>query len=195
MTRTPYLRPEEMSPEQRRIYDEIVKSRGAWLNGPFAPMLHQPKLAEPAQRLGEFVRYNTSLAPALSELAIIVVARRFDCHFEWCQHAKIALKAGVRPELVEAIRNNQTPSDLSGDEALIYCFATSLLQANRVPEDLYGAVRDRLGVQGVGELVGLIGYYTLIAFTLNAHEVPLPAGVEPPLPMPSAGNAEDASRG
>jgi 4-carboxymuconolactone decarboxylase len=171
-----------MSPEQRRIYDDIVRSRGTWLNGPFAPMLHQPRLAEPAHLLGDFVRYNTSLPPEMSELAIILVARHFDCHFEWSQHARIALAAGVRAELVEAIRNDVTPAELRADEARIYDFTTDLLRKNRISEEHYQAVHERFGLTGAVELVGLIGYYTLIAFTLNAHEVPLPAGVPPPLP-------------
>src|SRR5689334_3456570 len=95
MTRTPFLTPEQMSAEQRRIYDDIVASRGTWLNGPYAPMLHQPRLAESAQKLGEFLRYHTSLPPRLSELAILVVARHWDSDFEWHQHARIALQKEV----------------------------------------------------------------------------------------------------
>ena len=184
MTRTPYLTPEQMNPEQRRIYDDIVASRGTWLNGPYAPMLHQPRMAEPAQKLGEFLRYNTSLSPHLSELAILVVARHWDCDFEWYQHAAIALRSGVSPEIVNAIRDNQRPGALREDESAVYEFSRSLLKQHRVPDEIYDSAKRLFGVVGVVELTGLIGYYTLIAFTLNAHEVPLPAGVTPPLSQP-----------
>jgi 4-carboxymuconolactone decarboxylase len=182
MTRTPFLKPEEMTAEQRRIYDDIVASRGTWLNGPFAPMLHQPKLAEPAQQLGNFLRYHTSLPPRLTELAILVVARHWDCDFEWYQHAAIALKQGVEPAIVDAIRRDALPDKMSEHQSWVHAFTHQLLKTHRVADDLYAHCRDAFGVTGVVELTALIGYYTFIAFTLNAHEVPMPAGVGPQLP-------------
>jgi 4-carboxymuconolactone decarboxylase len=181
MTRTPFLKPGEMNPEQRRIYDEIVASRGTWLNGPYAPMLQQPRIAEPAQKLGEFLRYKTSLAPRLSELAIVVVARHWDCDFEWYQHAAIALRSEVPAEVVESIRLRRQPVGMADDMAVVYDFTRQLLERHKVEDRVYDRAKATLGVVGVVELTALIGYYTLIAFTLNAHEVPLPAGVEPPL--------------
>ncbi len=181
MTRTPYLTPEQMDPQQRRIYEDIVASRGRWLNGPYAPMLLQPRIAEPAQKLGEFLRYNTSLAPRLSELAIVIVARHWDCDFEWDQHAAIALRSDVSADLVEAIRLRQQPSRLREDEAVVYEFTRQLLERHKVEAAMYERGKATLGLVGVVELTALIGYYTLIALTLNAHEVPLPAGVRPPL--------------
>jgi 4-carboxymuconolactone decarboxylase len=192
MTRTPFLRPEEMNVEQRRIYDDIVKSRGTWLNGPYAPMLHQPLIAEPAQKLGEFVRYKTSLPPRLSELAILLVARHYDCEFEWFQHQRIAVASGVSPALVEAVRTNTLEPRLDEDESRIYKFSKSLLETNRVPEHVYIDARDRFGVVGVVELTALLGYYALIAFTLNAHEVPLPHGSSAQLPARQRGHVTDA---
>lgn len=181
MTRTPYLSPEQMSPEQRRIYDDIVASRGKWLNGPYAPMLHQPRMAEPAQRLGDFLRYHTSLAPRLSELAIVIVARHWDSDFEWYQHAAIALRSGVSGAVIEAIRLRQVPPGLPVDAQAVYDFTRSLLERHRVDDALYEQTKALLEMVGVVELTGLIGYYTFIALTLNAHEVPLPDGVQPPL--------------
>lgn len=180
MTRTPYLTPEEMSPEQRRIYDDIVASRGKWLNGPYAPMLHQPRMAEPAQKLGEFLRYHTCLGPRLSELAIVVVARYWDCDFEWHQHAAIALRSDVPAAVIEAIRIREVPT-LREDESVVYSFTKTLLERHCVEDALYDRAKTLLGILGVVELTGLIGYYTLIALTLNAHEVPLPAGAQPQL--------------
>lgn len=182
MTRTPFLKPEQMTPEQRRIYDDIVASRGQWLNGPFAPMLLQPRLAEPAQQLGAFLRYHTSLPPRLSELAILVVARHWDCDFEWYQHAAIALKSDVAVDIVEAIAQFNEPVLSDARQRLVYDFSRALLEQHRVPDALYADATEALGSVGVVELTGLLGYYTLIALTLNAHEVPLPAGVKPPLP-------------
>jgi 4-carboxymuconolactone decarboxylase len=170
-----------MNPEQRRVYDAVVASRGTWLNGPFAPMLQQPRMAEPAQRLGEFLRYQTSLPPRLTELAILVVARHWDCDFEWIQHAPIALRSEVAASIVEAIRRAERPPQLREDEATVHDFALALLKDHRVPDEIYRRAQESFGTVGVVELTGLIGYYSFIAFTLLAHEVPLPAGAKPPL--------------
>jgi 4-carboxymuconolactone decarboxylase len=175
-----------MTVEQRRIYDEIVASRGTWLNGPFAPMLHQPKLADPAQRLGNFLRYHTSLAPVLTEIAILVVARHWDCDFEWYQHAAIALKQGVDASIVEAIRHDQVPANMDDRQKLVHAFTAQLLEQHRVSDEVYDGAKAAFGVTGAVELTALIGYYSLIAFTLNAHEVPLPATAGPQLPPRSA---------
>lgn len=182
MTRTTFMTPETMNGDQRAIYDAIVASRGTWLNGPFAPMLLQPALAEPTQRLGEFVRYNTSLAPRLTELAILVVARHHDCEFEWYQHKRIALTVGVSTDAAEAIRQDAAPAGLDDEQQAVWRFTHDLLARNRVSDDAYDQVKALFGEVGAVELVGLIGYYSLIAMTLNAHEVPLPAGVTPELP-------------
>lgn len=182
MTRTTYLKPDEMSAEQRRIYDDIRASRGTWLNGPFAPMLHQPKLAEPTHLLGEFVRYNTSLEPRLTELAILLVARYQDCEFEWYQHKRVALKTGIGVDIVDSVRRNEMPTGLNDRQDAVWHFTSELLQDRRVSDASYDRAKAMFSEVGVVELVGLIGYYTLIALTLNAHEVPLPAGVVPELP-------------
>lgn len=182
MTRTPYLTPEQMNPEQRRVYDDIVRTRGTWLNGPYAPLLHSPELADKAQQLGELVRYRTSLEPRLSELAIIVTARHWDCQFEWYQHAKIARTQGISSEACEAIANGQQPALADEKEVSVYNFSSQLLATHFVDEPTYARTRELLGVAGVVELTSVIGYYTFIALTLNAHEVPMPAGVTPSLP-------------
>src|ERR1700719_1149206 len=127
MSRTPYLTPDEMNAEQRRIYEDIVATRGPWSNGPYAPMLHQPRIAEPAQKLGEFLRYGTSLTPQLSELAIIVVARHWDCDFEWSAHAAIALRSEVPAEMVEAIRLRRLLTGVPAELDLVYEFTKQIL--------------------------------------------------------------------
>jgi 4-carboxymuconolactone decarboxylase len=190
MTRTPFLTPEQMNPEQRRVYDDIVRTRGTWLNGPYAPLLHSPELADKAQRLGELVRYRTTLAPRLSELAIILTARHWDCQFEWYQHEKIARKNGVSAEVCGAIAHGVRPAFADENDVTVYDFASQLLASHFVDEETYARARELLGVPGVVELTSIIGYYTFIALTLNAHEVPLPTGVVAPLPdrIESAGN-------
>jgi 4-carboxymuconolactone decarboxylase len=189
MTRTPYLKPDEMTPEQRRVYDEIVRSRGTWLNGPYAPLLQSPELADKAQAFGELVRYRTVLPPKLNELAILCTARHWDSPFEWYQHERIARREGLAEPICQAIANFQAPSFDDDGERLIHAFSTELLESHRVSDDTYAAATECFGTRAVVELVAVIGYYSFIAMTLNAHEVPLPPDVAPPLPARVAATA------
>lgn len=182
MTRTPFLTPDQMDSEQRRVFDEIVRSRGTWLNGPYAPLLHSPELADKAQDFGELVRYRTSLEPRLSELAIVVTARHWDCQFEWIQHERIARQQGIAQATCDAIAHGMRPPLADEQEEIVYAFASQLLRDHRVEESTYQRARELFAVKGVVELVAVIGYYSFIAMTLNAHEVPLPPGAVAPLP-------------
>ena len=181
-TRTPFLTPQQMDPEQRRVYEDIVRTRGTWLNGPYAPLLHSPELADKAQAFGELVRYRTSLEPRLSELAIIVTARHWDCQFEWLQHEKIARRAGIGAATCDAIARGLPPPLADESEVVVHALTSQLLTVHRVDDATYARAKALFGVKGVVELVAVIGYYSFIAMTLNAHEVPLPEGTELPLP-------------
>jgi len=181
MSRVPVISPEQMNEAQRKIYQDIVRTRGgAWFHGPYDPMLHQPRMAEPAQMLGEFVRYHTSLEPRLVELAILIVARHWDCAFEWYQHAPIAASKGLSAAIIDSVRRNAHPTGMDADEAIVFSFTRALLEEHRISNEDYERAQQRFGVVGVVELTGLIGYYTFIAFALNAHEIPLPEGVPAP---------------
>jgi len=181
MSRVPVLAPEQMNEAQRKVYEDILRTRGGkWFHGPYDPMLHQPRMAQPAQQLGEFVRYHTSLNPRLVELAILVVARHWDCEVEWHQHAGIAARSGLSAALIEALRHGAYPHAMDAEEAIVFEFTHSLLKEHRIADAQYEKARQSLGVVGVVELTGLIGYYTFIAFALNAHEVSLPEGVPSP---------------
>jgi 4-carboxymuconolactone decarboxylase len=170
-----------MNEAQRKIYRDLLRTRGGtWFHGPYDPMLHQPRMAEPAQLLGEFVRYHTSLDARLVELAILVVARHWECAFEWYQHAPIAASKGLSAAVIETLRQGAQPAGMDEDETIVFAFTRLLLERHRIPDEDYERARQRFGVVGVVELTGLIGYYTFIAFALNAHEIPLPAGVPAP---------------
>jgi 4-carboxymuconolactone decarboxylase len=179
MSRLPPLKPDELSPEQRRIYDAIASGPRGGVRGPFLALLHVPELADRIQRLGEYLRFNTGFAPRLSELAILLTARRYNCRYEWQAHEPHAQKGGLAQDVIDAIRQRRRPATLQQDEAAVYDYATELLHAGEVSEAAYRRVVDAFGTRGAVELTGLIGYYTMIAMTLLAHEVPLPPGKNP----------------
>src|ERR1035438_1981842 len=97
---------EELTPEQRRVYDDVVRTRGK-LHGPLRAAILNPELADKWQMLGELLRYRTSLPPRLGELAILVTARHFDSQFEWYAHEAPALAGGLAPAVIDAIRDGR----------------------------------------------------------------------------------------
>jgi 4-carboxymuconolactone decarboxylase len=174
--------PAEMTPAQRKVYDTVVNGPRGKLVGPLRAALHNAELADKWQQFGELLRYRTSLPPRLSELAILVTARQFDCQLEWQQHAPAALKSGVAPETVAAIGEARRPKFENEDEAAVYAYSVELHETRFVTEAVYQRALVILGNAGIVELTALLGYYAMVAMTLNAHEIPLPDGTEPMLP-------------
>jgi 4-carboxymuconolactone decarboxylase len=136
--------------------------------------LRNPELARRAQRLGELLRYDTALPARLSELAILVVARHWGSHYEWHVHKQEALKAGVSADVVRSIASGGTPALETDAERAVHRIAASLMEARGVPEPLYREGVAALTERGVVDLVGIVGYYTLVAMTLNTFEIGLP---------------------
>lgn len=160
-----------LNARQKEVYDAIASGPRGGVRGPLAIWLHRPEFADRAQSLGEYCRYNSSLEPRLSELAVVTTARAWDSEFEWQAHKKIALTVGVSPEVIEAIRCHETPAFDKLDEAVVYEFAKTLHSDRRIPQHLYDRAIDILGTQAVVDLTGLLGYYTMISMTLNVFEI------------------------
>jgi 4-carboxymuconolactone decarboxylase len=165
--RLPPFDPAQASAEQQAVLAEILSGPRGNLNGPFLGWIHSPELAQHAQRLGAFCRYHTGLPLQLSELAILVTAAHWRSQAEWYIHYPIALGAGLSKDIAEAIRAGRAPEFTDPDQALIYRFATELDQHKRVSDATYNAAVARFGLQVTINLVGLLGYYTLVAMTLT----------------------------
>jgi 4-carboxymuconolactone decarboxylase len=182
MPRIPLFPLPDMTPEQQAVVDAIVKGPRGKLVGPLRAALHRPELADKWQQLGELLRYRTSLPPRLSELAILVTARHWDSQFEWYAHEPVAVAAGLARPVIDAIRRGAAPVFGNADEAVVYQFALQLLERHAAGDDCYHDAWQVLQTVGIVELTALIGYYSMVALTLNAHEIPLPSGTPPPLP-------------
>ena len=172
---------EKLTPEQKKVADAIVSGPRGALRGPFEPWLRSPTLADRAQKLGEYCRFNNSLPNDLSELAICLVGRHFKAQYEFYAHARLARQAGLSAEIVEAIRTRATPPFTREPERVVYDFVTEYLATNRVAQANYQRAVDAFGEQGVVDLVGVCGYYMLVSMTLNVFEMPLPPGEPEPL--------------
>jgi len=166
--------PETLTPEQRRVYDRIVAGPRKRVIGPLLAALHNPELADRWQQLGELLRYQTGLSPQVSELAILVTARRWNTPLEWQVHSEAARKAGIPEAAIEALRRGSAPEFDDAELAAVYEFARQLQEHGQVSASTYQDVLERLGIAGIVELTAVIGYYTMVAMTLNAHQIVRP---------------------
>ena len=124
-----------MSPAQRRVHDQIIAGRRGRFGGPFQLLIRAPEICEYASKLGEHLRWGTSLPDRLSELAIITTARFWRAQYEWYAHAPLAEQAGVPPGL------KQTRNDARYD-VNINAFSSS----SGAPNSAIGLTRYRFGV-------------------------------------------------
>lgn len=173
MSRLPVLDPKDMSPEQKAAYDAIKSGPRGVVRGPLAAWLHRPVLADRAQSLGAYCRYGTSLGPELSELAIVITGVYWQADYETEIHKQEALKAGVRPELIEAIERREEPATFANErEEAVYRFSRALIETREMPDDLYEESARILGPDGLVDLVGVLGYYALVSMTIRAFAIP-----------------------
>jgi 4-carboxymuconolactone decarboxylase len=187
MSRLKPLDPEEMDTEQLKYYERIMArpifrnlAKNAPLEGPYDAWIRSPGLIHSLWPLAQYLREDGVLAPRLVELAIITVGRVWSAEFEFAAHASYAIKAGIDPEIVEAIRRNERPEFERDDEFAVYRFSKELTSGYRVKDETYQTAREQIGEQGLVELIGLMGLYVMVCMTLNAFEVPLMEGMEKP---------------
>ena len=176
MTRLPVPAPAQMSAEQRTIHDRIASGPRGGVRGPLALWLHRPELADKAQALGRYCRYETCLPPRLSELAILTTARIWDAAYEWQAHLQPAREAGLSEEVIVALGADKTPAFHNPDEELVYSFTRELNLTKAVSDDLYARTVAGLGPDATVDLVGVLGYYSLISMTIKAFDVLPPDG-------------------
>ncbi|MEA2622773.1 MAG: 4-carboxymuconolactone decarboxylase [Chloroflexota bacterium] len=176
--RIPPIDPEHLDEAQQRVYDAIAGTRGK-VAGPFATLLHSPELADRVQELGAFVRYGTALDPRLSELAILVISRAWSCQFEWYAHEPHATAAGLPAAIISAVREGRRPEAMEPDEAAVHDYTSELIEKRGVSDATYDHALRAFGVVGTVDLTVLVGYYALLAMTLNAHQIEPPDGSRP----------------
>jgi 4-carboxymuconolactone decarboxylase len=172
----------EMSDAQRKVYGEIASGPRGGVRGPFNALLRSPELADRAQKLGEWVRFNNSLPERLKEFAILVTARYWSAQYEWHSHHAHALKAGLDPRLAAELALGRRPSGMKDEEAAVHDFCKELHEKKAVSDAAYARVVKHFGERGAVDLIGVVGYYTLVSMVLNIDRVPIPGGAPAPLP-------------
>ena len=184
MSRLPNIVREQLSDGEQKIYDHIGAERKEVANV-FKVLMNSPSAALVVADVGAYVRFHTPFKPALRELVILTVARRFDSQYEWSQHEPLAFKAGASLDSIESIRKGDFSISSNSDEAIILKFALELVSNCAVSDETFKAVLDKYGKQGTVDLVVLIGYYTMLAHCISAIQPDIDPGLESSLPIPA----------
>ena len=177
MSRLPEIDAAKLTTEQRAIYDRMMRERGH-MRGPFAVWLRNAELCDTTLRLQEMFAARVKLERRLLELMILVSARLATAQYAWFIHEPHALKFGIAPEIVAAIRARRTPDFEREDERLVYDLTMELNFNRSLSEASYQRGLAMLGEQTLVELIAAIGFYSMVGMTLNAFAVPVPAGNE-----------------
>lgn len=190
MNRLPSLSQDTLSLEQAAIYQRIAGGPRGGVRGPFLALLHSPTLAEHVEQLGTFLRFQSSLPERIREIGVLQVARHWRCDYIWLAHAPLAERVGLRAQAIDQLGHGDRDcwDDPADDAASAFC--RDLLRDGRVGDEVYGAAQRLLGSQTLVELTGLLGYYTLLALTLNAHEIAPPRSAAAPWSSPKAHEVE-----
>ena len=161
---------EELGPEGQKVFDAIAQSRGV-VGGPWLALLHSPELAQRTMHLGSYVRFESTLDHKLIEFAALVSARELDCKHEWAAHVNHAEKAGVPLATIRMVHQKRGVETFSSEDAQIVSFVREMIHTHRVSEPTFQAIYARFGEQGMVELTATVGYYAMLACTLNTFDV------------------------
>ncbi|HET9836661.1 MAG TPA: carboxymuconolactone decarboxylase family protein [Candidatus Angelobacter sp.] len=180
----PEIPAEKMTPEQKKAADEFLAERKVPIFGPFVPLFRSPEVMQRARAMGDYLRYKSVLPAALNEFTILITARRWSQSYEWAVHQPIAVKAGLKPEITQALAEGRRPQGMSADEELIYDFSTELHENQCVSDATYARAVARFGEQGVIDVIGVNGYYTFLAMVLNTARTAVPKNAPTLNPFP-----------
>ena len=183
--RMPEIPLDKMSTAQRSVADAIMSGPRQRMSGPFNAWLRSPELADRLQKVGEYVRFNTSLDRRINEMAILMTAQAWGSQYEWYAHEPLALKAGLDPAIIAAIGAGRKPDNMKDDEAIVWEFTTQLRRDHGVDDAIYTSALEKFGERGIIDLIAVNGYYDVVSMTLNVAHVKPPKDAQ--LPFQQAG--------
>jgi 4-carboxymuconolactone decarboxylase len=184
--RMPRIPDEQLTDAQRQAVADIQAGPRGALKGPYVAILRSPGLMAPTQRLGEYIRFHCTLDLRINEMAALMCARHWTQQFEWHAHVPHALKAGLDASVIDAIADGRRPASMREDEAVVFDFLGELFANRSVCDLTYGRARDCFGEEGLMDLLGVAGYYTMLAMIMNVARTAIPEGD----PVPLAGLPE-----
>ena len=172
----PITSKDQVADKDQAVFDSIVQSRGA-VQGPFTMFLHSPELAGRLAHLGAYVRFEGSLDMRVRVLAAMAVAREFEAIYVWGAQTGLARKLGVPEATITAIRE-QHSRGLPAEDAQIVDFTRDVLRKHRVADASFKAMQTRFGNDELIQLTSAIGYYSMLAMTVNVFELDAAPGME-----------------
>jgi 4-carboxymuconolactone decarboxylase len=179
------LKAEELNPAQKAWAEMIAAPprNAKFTNPPYRAYIRNPDLAPRLTAMSEYLRWNTSLPPRLSELAILITARQWTAQYEWFAHYPLALKGGLDPGIANDIAAGRRPANMKDDEAALYDLAMALYVDKKVSDPVYKAALEKFGERGIMDIIGIIGYYDITSMTLITMQAGAPNDSVPPLPV------------
>ena len=174
--RMPPIPTEKMTDAQKEVAAEIAAGPRGKVEGPYWPILRSPGLARSVQKVGEYYRYHCPLDRRINEMAALIAARSWSQQFVWDVHILQALGAGLKPAVAEAIAEGRRPEGMTEDEEILYDFLAELLANKGVSDPTYAKTVAKFGEGGVTDILGIAGYYTMLAMIMNVGRTPLLEG-------------------
>ena len=171
--RLPTIPPAQYTEEQKQAAADFELARKVPVFGPFEPLMYSPQVMSQARAMGDYLRYKSAIGNTLSELVILITAREWTQDYEWAVHYPIALKAGIRKEVADDIAVGRRPTAMSPDEETVFDFTSELLRNKQVSDATFERAKSRLGMKGVVDMTGIVGYYTFLAMQLNVAQYPV----------------------
>ena len=179
--RMPKIPDDKLTPAQKQAAAALAAGPRGEVKGPFVALLRSPDFMDRVQRVGEYVRFRCPFDKRINELAAAITARHWTQQFEWWAHARQAIEAGLKPAIAEAIAEGRRPTGMAADEEIVYDFLTELLVNKGVCDATYERALKQFGEPGVIDLIGISGYYGLLAMVMNVARTAVPEGN--PLPL------------
>ncbi len=181
--RFPQLTVEQLSPEQHKVADEVLKVSSLGIQGPYNVMLRSPVMAQRMVALPDYLRFNTSVPRKLNEFAILIQARLWTSQVEWKAHYPLALKAGLADAVALDLQAGRRPAAMQPDEAAVYDLCMELSTQHAISDKTFAEARKYLNDQQIVDLVTLSGTYVTVAMLLATGEEPTPDGSKPLQPL------------
>ncbi len=172
--RMPALDPMKMTEAQRRAADELAAGPRGGVKGPFIPLLRSPELMDRLQKVGEYLRFRSSLESRISEFLMCVVSREWTQQFEWAVHLPLAMKAGIAPETLRSLSEGRRPVGMAADEEIAYDFWEELARTKGISDATYERAVKAFGENGIIDMLGLLGYFTTVSMVMNVAHTPPP---------------------
>ena len=165
--------PDQLTSEQKSIFERLVAGRGRIL-GPYRVWIHSPTVASGMEQIGTFLNKRSSLSEREVEMVIILIARHWQGDYVQTAHVRMGKKAGLADAVIAALVAGNDPKLSDPHEAAVHKFASAMIASRKVPDAEFAEIEKVLGRAGIAEVLVLLGYYTSVAMAMKVHEVPIP---------------------